>query len=314
MREGRWRDAIAMMETLRTEAVNLPGLEIRLNLLLATCFQRLGEHANEEKAYQRVVNTDPKNVLARVGLGNLYMNLGRFDDAATELDIAVKSPYATGAVVSLWATLKTRLLSRKIASDAWVALGQTLASLASRFSRGSSEPVLLLAEMISAQGRQKDTIKMLRQEATRRPGDARLWSALALATADVAGTPAGLVVMDEAQATAGDCVEVRLARARLYAREPGRVRPIDSLGEGIESWAESEQIRLLSGLVEIYDQLGDRANVVHTLHRIVARQPDNAAMWLKLHVRRPRGGSPRGRGPCRPGEDRGRERAFRRAL
>src|SRR4029453_18351917 len=98
-------------------------------------------------------------------------------------------------------------------------------------------------------------------EGARRPGDGRLWSAYALMTADVNGTSAGLTVMDQAQATVGDCVDVRLARANLYAREPGRVRPIDSLGERIEGWPESEQIRLLSGLVEIYDRLDDQPSV-----------------------------------------------------
>jgi tetratricopeptide (TPR) repeat protein len=144
---------------------------------------------------------------------------------------------------------------------------------------------VLRAELIAAQGRRDDAAKYLRREAATRPGDARVWSALALMTADVKGTAAGLAIMDEAQATAGDCVDVRLARATLYAREPGRVRPIDSLGERIETWPESEQLRLLAGLVEVYDQLGDAEGVVRTLRRIVARQPVNAAMWLKLHER-----------------------------
>ena len=75
------------------------------------------------------------------------------------------------------------------------------------------------------------------------------------------------------QAFAGDCVDVRLARAALCAREPGRIRPIDPIGERTENWPETEQLRLLAGLVEVYDQLGDRAGVVKALRRIVSRQP-----------------------------------------
>lgn len=291
MREQQWPQAVTMIESLRTEIKNLPGLEIQLNLLLAMCFQKLGDPAAEEKAYQRVTNADPKNVLARVGLGNLYMNLGKFEDATRELDFAVQSPYATGAVVSQWVKLKSRQLLRTPTPAGWAKLDAALASsdtkptLAARFGRGSSEPVILRAEMIAMQGRPDEAVRLLRKEAAVRPGDARLWAILALMTADARGVAAGLVVLDEGQASAGDCVDVRLARATLYAREPGRIRPIDSIGERIEGWPENEQIRLLAGLVEVYDQLADGPNVVRTLRRIVARQPANAAMWLKLHER-----------------------------
>lgn len=285
MREQRWLDAVTMIESLRTEITNMPGLEMQLNILLGTCFQKLGDPAAEENAYQRVTNADPRHVIARLGLGNLYMNLGRFEESAREFDMAVQSPYANGVVVSQWVALKLRLLQSKNSPTEWARLENALGAFAPRFGRGSPEPAILRAELYVAQGRAGEAVWLLRREAAMRPGDGRLWSALALTTADVSGTAAGLTVMDEAQATVGDCVDVRLARASLYAREPGRVRPIDSLGERIEGWPESEQIRLLSGLVEVYDRLGDQPSVVRTLRRITARQPANAAMWLKLHER-----------------------------
>lgn len=287
MREQQWEAAVKMLESLRAEIVNMPGLDLQLNLLLGTCFQKLADPASEEKAYQRVTNADPKNVLARVGLGNLYMNLGRFEDAARELDFAVQSQYATGAVITQWIKLKARVLLKNNAPGEWAKLELALSreKLAPRFGRGSSEPVVLRAELMAAQGRLSDAVGLLRQEAAARAVDPQVWSALALLTADLRGTAAGLVVIDEAQAFAGDCVDVRLARAALYAREPGHIRPIDPLGERIENWPETEQLRLLAGLVEVYDRLGDQSGVVRALRRIVARQPSNVAMWLKLHER-----------------------------
>jgi tetratricopeptide (TPR) repeat protein len=149
--------------------------------------------------------------------------------------------------------------------------------------------VLLRAELSALQGRPDEAVRLLRREALVRPGDSRLWAALALMTAELSGVAAGLAVLDEGQAAAGDCADVRLGRAALYAREPGRVRPIEPLGTHIETWPENEQLRLLSGLVEVYDGLGDGANVVRTLTRIVARQSTNRAIWLKLHERAPEG-------------------------
>jgi cellulose synthase operon protein C len=43
MREGRWADAVSQIEALRAESGKLPGLELQLNVLLAVCYQRLGD-------------------------------------------------------------------------------------------------------------------------------------------------------------------------------------------------------------------------------------------------------------------------------
>ncbi len=286
MREQHWQQAVTMIESLRAEAevMKLPGLSIQLNLLLAACLNKLGDPVAEEQAYQRATNADPKNVTARVGLGNLYLNLGKFEAAERELDKALQSPYATGTVVMQWVKLKSRLIPAGNVAE-WQRLEAAIPKFVPRFARGSSEPIILLADVWTAQGRSAEAVKLLRQESVRRAGDGHLWAALALLTADLNGCAAGLTVLDEAQASVGDCVDVRLSRAALYAREPGRVRPLDPLDDHIESWPENEQLRLLAGLIEVHDRLGDRENVVRALRRIVASQPSNVAMWLKLHER-----------------------------
>ncbi|WP_171469276.1 tetratricopeptide repeat protein [Frigoriglobus tundricola] len=231
MREQQWPQAVAMLEALRAEVADLPGLEMQLNLLAAACFQKLGDPAAEEQAYQRVISRDARNVLARIGLGTLYMNAGRFEDAARELDAAVQSPYSTGVVVTQWLRLRTRLLLNGAPGGDWQRLEAATGLYGPRFGRGATEPVLLRAELMAAQGRLNDAVRLLRAETGVRAADPALWAALALLTADLRGTAAGLVVVDEGQAAAGDCAEVRLVRANLYAREPGRIRPLDSLGE-----------------------------------------------------------------------------------
>jgi tetratricopeptide (TPR) repeat protein len=286
MRDGKWADAVALLEALRGEVTNLPGLEVQLNLLLAVCAGNLADFAAEEKAYQRVIHDDPKNVQARTGLGNLYLALGKFDEATRELEVAAQSPYATGAVVAQWIRTKTRRLRAANApADDWRKLEVATAGAAGRFGPVSSEPVMLLAEVMLAQGKSEEAIQLMRKETARRPGDARLWAVLAGAVADAGGTPAGLAVVDEAQAAAGDGVDVRLARARLYAGEPGRVRPVAPLAERIESWSEADQLRLLFGLLEVFDHVGDQPGVVQMLRRIAGRRPTDAAVWVKLHER-----------------------------
>ena len=286
MRDRQWPEAIAALESLRTDTLKLPTLEAQLNLLLAICFEKTGDPDAQEKAFKRITNADPSNVSARVGLATLYANLGRFDDAIREYDAAVQSPYAAGTVHSQLVRLKARRMRLNGASaEDWARLEQTAANAAAKFGQTSSDAFVLRAEVAAAQDKHADAIRLLRQETARRPGDTRLWAALAQTTADAMGAAAGLIVMDEAQAASGDGPEIRLARATLYAREPGRIRPIEPLADAIDTWAEADQLRLLYGLVEVYDQIDDKPRVLQTLRRIAAHRPADAALWLRMHAR-----------------------------
>lgn len=286
MRDGRWLDATELLQVLRGESSNLPGLEIQLNILLGVCANKLADVQGEETAYQRVLQADPKNVPARVSLGNLYLTMGKFDDGIRELEAATQSPYASSSIISEWARAKIRRLRMTNASpEEWRKLEQSLIAASAIFGPVSSEPIILQAEMGVAMGRTSDAIQQLRKETARRPGDARLWAVLAETVAEHSGTAVGLNVLDEAQAAAGDVPDIRLARAKLYANEPRCLRSLAPLAERIESWPEAEQLRLLYGMIEVYDQLGDQVGVVTTLRRIAGRRPTDAAIWIRLYER-----------------------------
>ncbi|MFO0798994.1 MAG: tetratricopeptide repeat protein [Gemmataceae bacterium] len=286
MKQEKWDEAIEHLEKLRTSAGTLPGLEAQANLLLSTCFERVGNAENQERALKRVLAADPSHVPARVGVAVLYQNLGRFDDALRELEVAVGSPLAPGMVVAQWVKFKAHRLRQSNGSpDDWRKLEAAITTLAPRFGHASSEPTVLRADVLAAQGKYAEAAQLLRREASRRPGDTRLWAALAHAAADAGGTAAGLTVIDEAQASAGDGPDVRIARARLYAREPGRVRPLAPLADRTDGWAEADQLRLLYGLADVADEVGDRARAVEFLRAVCARRPTDGAGWVRLAER-----------------------------
>jgi tetratricopeptide (TPR) repeat protein len=171
------------------------------------------------------------------------------------------------------------------APEEWRRLEATLNQSRGRFAAASSEPIILVAEIGTAIGKTADVVQLLRKEIATRPGDTRLWAVLAEAVRDLRGTAAALAVVDEAQSAAGDGPDVRLTRASLYAQEPGRVRPLDPLMQRIESWPDSEQLRLLAGMVEVFDHTGDQAGVVRALRAIASRRPSDTNVWVRLHER-----------------------------
>ena len=286
MHAADWSKAADLLTTLRTEAIDLPGLENQTSLLLAVCHQRRGETEQEQETLRLVLSKDSNHVAARVALAQSQLNAGRTAEAVKEYQQAVKSPYANPGT---HATL-LRLLARQYRisggrSQEWAHLERVAGELAKVFGPASSEPVRVRAELAEAKGDLQQAAAVLRAEAARRPGDARLWASLADKVADLGGVAAGLGVIDEAQAAAGDGPELRLARADLYARDPAALRPIDPLGTQIEGWSDPDQVRLLFGLVEVYDRLGDQAKVVQTYRRIAARRPADLGVWEALGER-----------------------------
>ncbi|HET6575607.1 MAG TPA: tetratricopeptide repeat protein [Fimbriiglobus sp.] len=286
MRNADWPKAVELLTALRTDAIDLPGLENQTSLLLAVCHRERGETDLEQETLRLVLSKDPNHLAARVALALSQLNAGRTTEAIKEYQQAVKSPYANPAT---HATL-LRLLARQYRLSGgrtrdWAQLERVAGELDKVYGPASSEPVRVRAELAEAKGDLQQAAAVLRAEAARRPGDARLWAALADKVADLGGVAAGLGVIDEAQAAAGDGPELRLARADLYARDPAALRSVDPLGTQIEGWSDRDQVQLLFGLVEVYDRLGDQAKVVQSYRRLAARRPGDLGVWEALGER-----------------------------
>jgi tetratricopeptide (TPR) repeat protein len=289
MSEARWKEAIDLLTQLRGETGELLGLECQVNLLLSLCHQRTGNFEQEEQTLKLLLGKDPNHAAARVTLGTAYQNAGRFDEAIGEYEHAARSRFATAGTRATLLKLKAaRLRATNADKRGWDELDTQVKQFAPSFS--GSELALLRAELSAVRRATDRAIAVLREEAMKRPTDGRLWAAYASAASDYAGVPAGLSILDEAQAMCGDRPELRLARAALYARDPARLRPIDPLAAQIDTWPEVDQNKLLYGLVEIYDRVGDEAGVVRTFRRIAGRYPTDPSVWEGLFDRATRTG------------------------
>jgi tetratricopeptide (TPR) repeat protein len=283
MRQAGWARAVELLTALRTETGERPGLEAQTNLLLAICYQRQGKTTEEQETLRLLLNKNPNHGAGRVALAQSYLNSGRVAEAIREYEHAVKSPYASPGTHATLLRLKARELALAGGRPQdWQQLDRIAVELAKAYGPAASEPALIRAGLADARGDYRKAAAILRAEAARRPGDVRLWAALADGIADIAGVAAGLGVLDEAQAATGDGPELRLARANLYARDPSHLRPIDPLGGQLDAWPDADQTKLLFGLIEVYDRLGDEARVVRTYQRIAARRPADLGVWEVL--------------------------------
>ena len=214
------------------------------------------------------------------------MNLGRFDEAIREFETAVQSPYAPETAHAQLVRMKAhRMAMSGAAVDEWRKLEQLAYTAAAKFAPVSSDAIVLRAEVAAAQNKFGDAIKFLRQEtgaAPATPDSGRPWPESPRTPSAPPPVSSSSMKGRHRPATVRKFAS---ARAALYAREPGRFRSIDKLAQGIDSWAEADQLRLLYGLVEVYDRAGNDAKVVETLRRIASHRPTDASLLFRLHAR-----------------------------
>src|SRR5207253_1566362 len=94
MQEGKWSEAVVLLERLRTEAVDMPGLSSQVNFLLATCQERLGNREAQTEALKRVLSIDTGHLNAHLQFGAIHLAAGDFDEAVKEYTSAARSPLA----------------------------------------------------------------------------------------------------------------------------------------------------------------------------------------------------------------------------
>ncbi len=283
MHAAKWDDAVAALTAVRGAAVELPALETQANLLLATCHARRGETAKAIECLQLVTLKEPANLSARVALATAYLDAGQSAEAAREFDAAANHAAATPAIAGMAVQLKAlRLAAQGAGDDAWKELERHAVVQANRLGAKTADGGLMLADFASVVGQPARGVDVLQKALARHATDTRVWTKLAELVADAQGVAAALRILDEAQGAVGDGAALRLARADLYARDPARLRPLANLESQIDAWSEDDQLRLLHGLVDAHDRLGDAANVLRLYRKIAARRPREAAAWLAI--------------------------------
>ncbi|MBO0699955.1 MAG: tetratricopeptide repeat protein, partial [Zavarzinella sp.] len=165
MAEGKWGDALPILESLRTEAIGQPALVTQVNILLAACHERGGDRDAQVECLKLALAADPTHLGARVALANAHVNAGRFEDALKEYQTAARSPYAGVGVQTTYASLRLSWaeLSQPPAEE-WTAIGAYLAKLREQNPQ-ALDPVVVEADWRAARGDFAAAEKALREEA-----------------------------------------------------------------------------------------------------------------------------------------------------
>jgi tetratricopeptide (TPR) repeat protein len=245
------------------------------NLMLANCYERLGDPEQAATAYNRILTREPNSVVGRLGLARALWAADHLDAAWREYNQLMQMASAPSAAwVEGARVLFASNLKRK--NSNWSEVNRVL-SQAEKLQLAPVEVRLLRAEVLTARKQYDEARKQL-AAATENPKErpAEIWIGLANLEYRQGRTEAALALLDEAGQQLGDHLELRLARCRYWMLRggPEAVRAVDELSRGLEKFKPEEQRVLLSNLADAYLQLG-RTERARDLWQQVTSRPEN---------------------------------------
>jgi tetratricopeptide (TPR) repeat protein len=280
--KGAWGDAAKAFRELLPQVADTRGLAKRARFYLGQCYQQLGDAEKALAAYRQASDLDSTWPPARLGAASAAISLGRIDDALREYN-------ALGPSVGQLARARLRVLQalgRPAGRRNW---GPVKAALEkAEPDRAKSLPVALLwAEVYAAEDSKRGPAKAETWMASLRgryKTKAEYWVARAGLAERMGKSETVLALLDEAERAAGPGVELRLARARYWARRPGpaATAALKALEEGANKYKEGERARLWHGLAGAYYQTGDLKSAERLWGQVAALKSQDHDLAVRL--------------------------------
>lgn len=283
MRRGELISAVRIFERCRVEFIRSPVEALQTELMLASCFERLGQVDQRLTACNKALQIDRSSVPARHALASALLATGKTDDAVRELQsLRERRPSVRSEIarIRLW---QARLLAsgdagRKILLDS--AASELDGAPDDQKTRADYQVVRV--ELLIATGRRAEAQKSLEAARDKNPEEAQYWQILALiAAAD--GKPAdGLAVLQAAGEKLGDRVELKLSRIYLMLQDkqaPAAFRPLEA---GIDKLPEEDRDRLLMALADAYGRSGAPEDAERLLRKLAGYRPNDPVVLTRL--------------------------------
>jgi tetratricopeptide (TPR) repeat protein len=219
VRRQRWSEAIPTIKMARAVLSNDQRLTVKLDLMLAECFGRLGSDDQRLDALRSAVGADPNLESARIDLARAMARSGNLERA-----IAILSP-----LVDRRPELRldlARLLIEKASRQTggrpdWKAAEGSLREAEKALPQAIESLTLLRVDLLAGQHRLDDARSLLSSVLARDPRNLRLRLTLARLTQRQDRGPAALQILDRIEEDLGPSLETQLARLDFWGLQGG---------------------------------------------------------------------------------------------
>jgi tetratricopeptide (TPR) repeat protein len=173
MRDEEWSKAVEYLETARGLLLDNSNMVNQIHLLLAHCYERLGDTDRQLAAYQRAVRDDSQNAMSRLGVARTYAILGKTNEAIEECRLirAMPRPFIDADV------LYVRLLIIKNMTEAkenrrWEQAEFAIKGMEAAYGNKGPEVLMAHAELEYAKGNVDEAKRIIAEDVLDRHGKA----------------------------------------------------------------------------------------------------------------------------------------------
>jgi tetratricopeptide (TPR) repeat protein len=212
--DGKTGEAVACLERCRAGGTAKEGmvfLSRKMNLLLGTWYEEIGNPDQQLAAYERVLSDEPASVQARAGKASAYAKLGRVDDALDTYRTLI------GDVPALRLNAGRLLMARNLRlppDQRDFGEADRMLMAAPDEIKARADYRLLLIDLLAVTDRHSEAEAVAEKACKESPKEARFWLTRA-ALAERGPKPdreKADAILDEAAKHLGDVPELRLVR------------------------------------------------------------------------------------------------------
>jgi tetratricopeptide (TPR) repeat protein len=283
IRRGRWAEAAALLDKLRIVAVQTPPLYRQANLLLAQCYEQLGDAAAEQGAYRRLLENDPNAGTVRLDYARALARSGQLDEAITQyLSVVPRAEVQSRAVAET-----TRYMVDRSRTDpaTWGRLEKAVAAL--KVDKDNANPALARAYLDLTRFKADDSVPIIDGMLRTNRKSVALHVARVVLAEQTFGIDRALAAVSEAEGVVGDQPELRIVRARLLAAriDAATAESLSLQARGVERFNADDRSTILREVIAGYRVLGDAAAVDRHLDQLARLRPDSLAARESIFAR-----------------------------
>ncbi len=278
---NEWKRASQALIKLQPLVEQSPEFAVRVNALLARCYEHLADRDRERDAYRRSHRANPQDVEARLWLAADLADRGEIEQAIDEYRrLASEVPQVRGQLVGL---LIAQNLQRSAGQKDWSEV-ESMIRAARDAAPESSEWIILQASLCLAQNKLTESLALLDQARTQFPKDATLWAKSAEVYRQQRKFGEALALLDQARQIAGDTVELRLERSRVLCLRGGSDVPqsLLALAQNIGNWSRTDRRRLLETLAAGAARLNDPSLAATFWNDVAKLDPNDLDVQQRL--------------------------------
>jgi tetratricopeptide (TPR) repeat protein len=285
MRERSWGVARKHLEDLLKRRDSVP-LVVHANLLLADCYDKLGNRDKQLQACLDALRKDPKYTPSRQAYAACLASMGKFDDAIqANKEMSEEIIPVPGVRLELARLLFMKTLRQAPEQQDWTPVEQALQRIPAEDEKKVAVK-LLHADVLTAQKKYDEARKIAEEQRDRDSKEVAPWMFL-VNLSTIQGNPgAAARILDEAEKKTGKQSVWAIARMGLVFNTKGKdeaKKLLPQLEAEMKDYPEADRNKMLFALADGYILVDDRPKAEKLWATVAERLPDDIYVRFRLY-------------------------------